>query len=349
MFTENQVRQFYVAANPVAPAGAAPTSASNAGAMKLTVNGDEAYFIYKGPTEDGLQRTDLIKKDCVMDVRLTDAADLVHKKKKVEVTLASLNGSAAPILGEEYVLNLCIHGYIANGWDSTLDKFGAAKATSTTASDLYKAIAVSLAKNMKREPAKLVTVTLKGISGEVDGKKKASDISGTATAIVIEEAEQPWRRGAAPQEFVDFDVVPSTVYVSALNDDLTWGTVTDVTATNTSVIPNSKKVADMEWFFMKERADKYGLEGWPVNIDTIYLVDPANTTGYSFLDIHFYFEGNSMNVGHSEKTITVVGTKANLKTLVGAKATTGQSATAATGLYAFLEGTGVTIKESASW
>ena len=100
MFTENQVRQFYVAANPVAPAGAAPTSASNAGAMKLTVNGDEAYFIYKGPTEDGLQRTDLIKKDCVMDVRLTDAADLVHKKKKVEVTLASLNGSAAPILGE---------------------------------------------------------------------------------------------------------------------------------------------------------------------------------------------------------------------------------------------------------
>lgn len=349
MFTENQVRHFYVAANPVAPSGNNPTSASNAGAMKLVVNGNEAYFLYKGPSTDGLQRTDLIDKAHVMDVRLTDAADLAHKKKKVEITLATLNGSAAPIVGEDYVLSLYIHNYIANGDDSILVKQAVARAANTTASDLYKALAVSLAKNMKREPAKLVTVTLKGITGEVDGKKAASAISGTATAVVIEEAEQPWRRGAAPQEFVNFDVVPSTVYVSALNDDLQWGTVTDVTAANTAIIPNSKKVADMEWFFMKERADVYGLLGWPNNIDTEYLVDPSNANGYSFLDIHFYYEGNGHSVGHSEKTLTIVGTKANLKTLVGNKATTGQSATAATGLYAFLEGTNVTIKESASW
>jgi hypothetical protein len=67
------------------------------------------------------------------------------------------------------------------------------------------------------------------------------------------------------------------------------------------------------------------------------------------VDIHYYFEGNSHNVGHSEKTLTVVGSKANLKRLFGSAATTGQSATAATGLYAFLEGTGVEIKTSASW
>lgn len=353
MFTENQVRQFYVCSNPVAPSGSNPTNASNTGAMKFLVKGDEAYFLYKGPSEDGLQRTDLIKKVNVMDVRLTDAADLLHIKKKVEVTLATLNGSAAPIVGEDYVLHVQILNYVANGDDSTLEKYGVAKATSTTASDLYKNLAISLAKNFARESVKMIKITLKGDANhtEITNKTKFADLSSiTATGIEIEEAEQPWRRGAAPFETVNFEVNASTVYVAALNDDLVWGTVTDITASNTSsYIPNSKKVADMEWFFMKERAEKYYNESFPYNVETTYQVDPANANGYSFCDIHFYFEGNCHNVGHSEKTLTIVGTKANLKTLVGAAATSGQNATAATGLYAFLEGTGVTIKESTSW
>ena len=109
---------------------------------------------------------------------------------------------------------------------------------------------------------------------------------------------------------------------------------------------NGKKVADMEWFFHKERGDRYGEMCWPWNIDTVYQIDPANADGYSFVDIHFYFEGNSHNVGHSEKTLTVVGPKANLKTLIGAAAS---GSDAATGLYAFIEGTGVEIKTSTSW
>ena len=64
------------------------------------------------------------------------------------------------------------------------------------------------------------------------------------------------------------------------------------------------------------------------------------------LDIHYYYKGNSMNVGNSEKTITLVGTKANLKSLIGAAAS---GSDAATGIMAMLEGTNVTIKESASW
>lgn len=352
MFTENQVRQFYVANSTVAPKldqAATVAATDNPGKMELVTKGDEAYFMYSGAIVGDLQRSDLIKKCNVMDVRLSDAADLVHKMKKVEVTLASLNGSAAPIVGQDYVLNVAIHNYIAMDYNTTKVKYGVARATTTTASDLYKAIAVSLAKNFKREPVKLIKVTLKGITGEVDGTKAASQISGTATAIVIEEAEQPWRRGAAPQEFVNFEVNPSTVYVQALNDDLVWGTVTDVTASNTNTLPNSKKVADMEWFFHKERGDKYGEMCWPYNIDTVYQVDPSLAAGYSMVDIHYYFEGNSHNVGKSEKTLTIVGTKANLKTLVGSAATTGQSATAATGLFAWLEGTGVEIKTSASW
>ena len=361
MFTENQVRQFYVAtgttADVIAPIQVDSThkatdlSAKSAGACQFIINaaGDEAYLEYKGPSDDGVQRSDLIKKCNVMDVRLTDAADLMHKMKKVEVALDS-NVSATAIVGQDYVLTVNIKNYLTSGYDSIKSKFGAARAFTTTASDLYKNLAISLAKNFAFEPAKLIKITLKGDSNntEITKKTKVTDLSSiTATGIVLEEVEQPWRRGAAPQEFVDFEVIPHTITANDL--ERVWGTVTDITAANTNKLPNSKKVADMEWFFHKERGDRYGDTCWPLSIDTTYQVDPSNASGYSFIDIHFFFEGNSHNVGKSEKTLTIVGTKTLLKKLFGSPATTGQSATAATGLYAFLEGTGTNIVTSASW
>jgi hypothetical protein len=251
-----------------------------------------------------------------------------------------------------------IKNYIANGDDSTKNKYGAAHAFNTTASDLYKALAISLAKNQGREPAPFFSVALKtsGAAVPVTDKSKTTDaaISGaTATGIIIEEVEQPWRLGAAKQEFVNFEVMPSTIYTGGL--DQVWGTVTDVTASNSNKLPNSKKVADMEYFFHKERGDVYGFAGFPNNIDTTYQVDPNQTYGYTFIDIHFYFEGNSHNVGHSEKTITiVVPAKASnpeeyAQKLIGTARVTGGSPADPTGLYAFLEGTGVDIKLSASW
>lgn len=368
MFTENQSRQLYVAtstsADVIAPVqvdgNATPAvkatdlKAKSAGACQFIINadGNEAYFNYKGASDDGLQRSDLIKKCNVMDVRLTDAADMKHKMKKFEVVLNS-SVSATPVVGQSYLLNINIKNYIANGDDSIKVKFGAAKATTETASDLYKALAISTAKNFGREPVALISVALK-TSGDpvaITDKTKIADLSAvTATGIILEEVEQPWRLGAAKVEYVNFEVLPSTIFVGGL--DQVWGTVTEKTATNSNALSNAKTVADMEYFFHKNRGDIYGFEGWPNNIDTKYLVNPANTDGYSFVDIHFYYEGNSHNVGKSEKTITIVGTKANLKKLIGNPYTPADDpdpAVPATGLYAFLEGTGVTIKTSASW
>ena len=368
MFTENQVRQFYVTnSNAVAPSGANPTNASSAGAMKLVVKGDEAYFLYKGPSEDGIQRTDLIKKCNIMDIRCTDAADLVHKNKKAVLTLdPSLITSSKVNVSENFVLNVDIHNFLAPDYNTTKNKFGAVRTVggTTTVSDFYKKMAISLAKNFAREAAPLVKIFVNtaatgatATNTEVTASTDISSISGTIAAIVIEEVAQPWRRGAAPVEYVNFTVEPGTVYASGA--DIVWGKVqfagsakyTDGTASSVTVAaggtqPNSKKVADMEWFFHKERGDRYGEMCWPWNIDTVYQVDPANVDGYSFVDIHFYFEGNCHNVGHSEKTLTVVGPKANLKTLIGGAASGND---AATGLYAFIEGTGVEIKTSTSW
>ena len=362
MFTENQVRQFYVASTVAAPAEDAATSVvvtDAPGKTQLVIKGDEAYLMYSGAIQGDLQSSDLIKKCNVMDVRLTDAADLVHKNKKAVVTLVS-----TPVTGQDYVLNVNIHNYVALDYNTTKIKFGVARAASTTASDLYKAIATSLAKNFKREPTALVKVGISTAATGASPKWYGEDWSSTtAAAIVIEEVEQPWRRGAAPVEYVNFTVEPSTIYDGT--NDVIWGKVqfageskyTNGTASSTNISDggtqvNSKKVADMEWFFHKERGDKYGEMCWPWNTDTEYQATPSHAAwenGFSFVDIHYYFEGNSHNVGHSEKTLTIVGTKANLKTLVGSAATTGQSATAATGLFAWLDGSNAAIKFSKSW
>lgn len=337
MFTENQSRQLYVV-NSVVAANADPV---NAGDVKLkeTADNKEFFFNIMGATDDGLQRSDLVNKCQIMDIRATAADDMVHKMKKVEVTLDS-NVSATPIVGQDYVLNVNINGYIANGNDSIKVKFGAAKAFTTVADDLYKALALNLAKNFspKIEPVKLVKITLKGDANntEITSKTKLSDLSAiTATGIIIEEAEQPWRLGAAKVEYVDFTVQPSTIYANQM--DQIWGVVTDITANNTNVLPNSKIVADMEYFFHKNRGDIYGMQGWPSNIDTKYMVNPSDANGYSMIDIHFYYEGNSHNIGHSEKTITLVGSKTELGKIVSDLESN------------ILSGYNVSIKKSANW
>ena len=341
MFTENQVRQFYVVES-VVKGTAKITNASDAGATKMgeTADGKEFYFVYKGASEDGLQRTDLVAYCNIMDIRATAAEDMAHKMRKLELTLNSKVNEGKPIVGEDYVVTVNIKNYVANGDDSTKGKFGAAHAFTDVASDLYKTLALSLAKNFSREPVKLVKITLKGDAAgtEITNKTKAEDLNSiTATGIILEEVEQPWRRGVAQVEYVNFEILPGTVYTNGA--DMIWGEVKDVTNTNTNVLPNSKKVADMEWFFHKERGDQYGLAGYPHNIDTIYMVDPNNTIGYSFLDIHFYYESNSHNVGHSEKTLTLVGTKTTLKEILD-----GES-----GLLAKLGDYPVKIHTSKSW
>lgn len=342
MFTENQSRQLYVV-NNVITTSADP---ANAGDVKLkeTAEQDEFFFSIMGATDDGLQRSDLVNKCRIMDIRATDADDMKHTMKKIMVELDS-NVSATPVVGQDYVLNVNINGYIANGNDSIKVKFGAAKAFTNVADDLYKALALNLAKNFspRIEPAKMIKITLRGDANntEITNKTKLSDLSAiTATGIILEEVEQPWRLGAAKVEYVDFTVQPATIYVNQM--DQVWGKITDITndATenpNPATLPNSKIVADMEYFYHKNRGDIYGFQDWPNNIDTTYMVNPSLAAGYSMLDIHYYYEGNSHNVGHSEKTITLVGDKTELTKIVTNLENT------------VLSGYNVIVKKSANW
>jgi len=134
--------------------------------------------------------------------------------------------------------------------------------------------------------------------------------------LVITEKEQPWSLGKWESESLFFEVFPSTVYVDG--DDVTWGGVSY--GVSMASIPNSKKMADLEWFTFKERADIYGGMGYPNNFDFVPLVDSSSPAGYDALEIHYAYQGSCEDIQKSEKDITIIaeaGGSVNLQTMQG--------------------------------
>ena len=121
----------------------------------------------------------------------------------------------------------------------------------------------------------------------------------TYTSIIIDEVEQPWRRGVAQVEPVNFNTTCGTVLVDG--NDVIWGTVEKEEG---DPINNGKQIADMEWFYHGTRGDIYREATYPDNFDFKSLVD--ETKAYSTLDIHFAYVGPGVEVAKSERTITVV-------------------------------------------
>ena len=143
----------------------------------------------------------------------------------------------------------------------------------------------------------------------------------TYTDIIIDEVEQPWRRGVAQVEPVNFNTTCGTILMDG--DDVIWGTVEKETGDE---IQNGKQIADMEWFYHGTRGDIYREATYPDNFDFKPLVD--ETKAYSTLDIHFAYVGPGVEVAKSERTITVVcATAAELTKLITAlKTATGVDA-----------------------
>ena len=182
-----------------------------------------------------------------------------------------------------------------------------------TKSDFYKAMAVNLAKNLSREPSPILNVSLTKhdtsnsgtdtkVAVLVNGKmQNLATLKSTEsyTNIIIDEVEQPWRRGVAQVEPVNFNTTCGTILMDG--DDVIWGTVEKKEGDS---INNGKQIADMEWFYHGTRGDIYREATYPDNFDFKPLVD--ETKAYHTLDIHFAYVGPGVEVAKSERTITVV-------------------------------------------
>lgn len=273
--------------------------------LKVDTAKNAMYLVYKD-TEDNLT-SDIIDLKNLLYVKSTKAADMARKLNSQSVTL-----NEDPISGQDYVLNVEVRNFVALGDDSTHIKFGAVHAVKgMTKSDFYKAMALNLAKNLSREVSPILNVLLTKndiIDGEsevpvlVNGKMQIlAELKATEsyTDIIIDEVEQPWRRGVAQVEPVNFNTTCGTVLVDG--DDVIWGTVEKEEG---DPVNNGKQIADMEWFYHGTRGDIYREATYPDNFDFKPLVD--ETKAYSTLDIHFAYVGPGVEVAKSERTITVV-------------------------------------------
>lgn len=301
--SDNQFRNLYVMKSYKASESA--LEAVGDATLKVDTAKNAMYLVYKD-TEDNLT-SDIIDLKNLLYVKSTKAADMARKLNSQSVTL-----NEDPISGQDYVLNVEVRNFVALGDDSTHIKFGAVHAVKgMTKSDFYKAMALNLAKNLSREVSPILNVLLTKndtTDGEsevpvlVNGKMQIlAELKATEsyTDIIIDEVEQPWRRGVAQVEPVNFNTTCGTVLVDG--DDVIWGTVEKEEG---DPVNNGKQIADMEWFYHGTRGDIYREATYPDNFDFKSLVD--ETKAYSTLDIHFAYVGPGVEVAKSERTITVV-------------------------------------------
>ena len=295
IFTENQATLVYVAKALKTDFA----SLKDAGdiLVKATPDKQAIYFQHKGVAD--ISRSDLIEVKNIISANATAAKDMEKKLKNATVTLDSSVNGGKPITGQDYVLRLIFNGYIGiSPEDSQYWKYGVVHATNgMSASDFYKKMALSIAKNMSREAVQFIKVFLGDT--EVTPRTKEDKLTGTYTGVTIKEVAPDWIRGTKQEKIVRLTAEPTTV-----NDgtsDVVWGTVK---YSDGDTLKNGKEIADMEYFFAGEKGDQYRLINWPDYVPTEYLVDP--TQEYDVIDIHYSYVGSNESVQKSEKDIKLI-------------------------------------------
>ena len=299
-FSVHQVRQLYVA-NAYKNNLKALKDAGDITVVKKDAD-DSIYFQYKGALLDNM-RSDLIKVDNITNLTATKAEDLAIKLKGYSLVLDPKVNGGQPVAGQEYILRLAFREFIGMSEADQYFKYGMVHAYSgLSASDFYKEMALSIAKNLSKDVTALVDVYLYdgSVETKVEASTKKESLTGTYTAIRFAEAVQPWHLGLMPQAVIPFEVQPVDILVDG--DHRIWGKVESYD-TNAS-LPEGQLIADLEYFCMGERGDQYRNMGWPNVIPTKYLVDPSKK--YDVINIHYFYQGDGISVQKSEKDIQIV-------------------------------------------
>lgn len=173
--------------------------------------------------------------------------------------------------------------------------------TTITASLTAAAKTIGALKTLVESATNLVTITGTAATAVLAETTAVALVEGTSTGIVIEEVPQPWVRGKRQAAPINFDIF--TLPIKTVDAEQPWGIVTDITKDNVNTVGNGRMVADMEWFYIGERADQFRGYGYPNNFDTNYLADASKS--YKFINIDFYYSGDAEDVQRSKKTLTI--------------------------------------------
>lgn len=309
-FSTNQARQIYVA-KEVKDTPSVVTAEGDI-ALGAPENADYIYFQYQGP--ETILRSDILKKDLITSVKLTHGNNIQKFLNEYEVTITN-----NPVAGQEYILRIDMLGYASLGIENTYQKYGFVKATKNmTKAQFYAKLAKSLAGNFAREPYPVYEFILSDGSSEIPVKVDTDPdtLTGSYTKLIIREVSGYWHVGTDE----DMPQLANIFTDRILNEGVEelWGEVKQKTS---GLKPRKdtvyRQLADLEYFLMGERADKYRLVGWPKVIYTDYMIDKIgltpeaflgtnDSTGVGIIDIHYSYVGSNESVQKSEKDICII-------------------------------------------
>ena len=285
MFSTSQVRQLYVVTGL---AEAVPTTEGNI-QVKATADNKEFYFLHMG--KGGLVHSDLIPVKLVRSLTQTPYAALHTKLKSKTVTV-----SGTPVVGQTYSLKLTFRNYIGMGDEDTTVKVGTftVKNSSITAAQVAAGLKASLEANA--DLANLCSITI------------ASNV------LTISEVEQPWELGKFPVAVIPFEVTLGTIVENGVTHN-EWGTV--AAGSTTTATDAIKKLADLEWFCLGDRASQ-DRQGGPYALESKTMINMAST--YDVINIQYAFQGEGVSVQFSEKTMHLLVPAGNTTILAAIQA-----------------------------
>lgn len=311
MFSVNQNRQLYVVKNWLADApfvnGADGTALTPGDCGYAEFDKNKIFFRYVNANGEVL-RSDIIPLEQINYINYTAAADMIPKAKAYEIDVNSdlLYDSKVPA-GKHYILRLNFRRTVGISDEEAGMVFGDYYTTSAIAPEvLLQRLGISLAKNIANNTLGTALAEIKFGDVVITPQTTEEDFEDEdATTLTISEKVRPWKSPAKSM----FAVMPFTVSgnkVTVDGVDIPWvsaddtGIPFDTVAADTT---NGKLIAELEWFCAGEKGDQYRGIGWPNNIETKYLVDPAQS--YDVFDISYYYQGDNEDVQHSSKVITL--------------------------------------------
>lgn len=272
IFSTNSVRHLFVA-----NATGSVTTPGNFGSVAKTVDG-ELYFKFTNALGQEV-RTDLIPSDKIVHV--------TAKNNKAKVLRTDTITFDTPIVGQTYTLRIVFRSWGSGSTENQYVKnVGSYKAkTGDTPTILATALKASADINFLREAVPLLTFAVVGAT------------------LVITEVAQNWVPGKQQGRPLDYYIQYVRINDATGSENVTWGT-----AVKTASYPGlgtGHLAADMEYFYLGERGDKYRQVGFPYTFDTSYLVNPNQA--YDIIDIT-YNSGNSDAIGktNAEKVLTIL-------------------------------------------
>jgi hypothetical protein len=286
MTSTSQVRQLYVVTGLT---DSTPTTEGNI-QVKATAGNKEVYFLHKG--KGGLVHSDLIPVKLIRSLTQTAYAKMHTKLKSKTITI-----SDTPIVGQTYDIKLTFRNYIGMGDEDTTVRVAAKTVKSSmTNAQLAAALKDALEANMAGE--------------------NLCSLSVASNVITVTEVEQPWELGKFPVAVIPFEVTLGTIVENGVTHN-EWGTV--AAGADTTASDAIKKLADLEWFCMGDRASQ-DRQGGPYALESKMMIDMSST--YDVINICYAFQGEGVSAQFSEKQLHLLVPAGNTTIMAAIQAIT---------------------------